>query len=275
MGLERSRLRRGAVLAVVLLAALGFGVWRTLPHLFPQLMPGGVWGGARGAPSAPDAPAALADLPVVYYDGHDAHGPVAILLSGNGGWWGLCDRLAARLAKEHVTTLGLNSLAYFVRSRSPKEVAADIARMVATVDEARPVLLLGYSYGADIVATVYQDLDPAVRSRVQVVSLLALTHDVTYGIGFWHVAAERRKTTPAVRAIVGPLVQCIVGKDDGRRSGCRGLDRQQTEIVAVPGGHHFGGDYDALARLVLDGWRRRTGATPPDSGALFNGGHPD
>jgi hypothetical protein len=102
-----SRLRISIGAAIVAVVFL-LGTRRALPHLFPQVLRP-LWG-KLGAPLERDVPPALADLPAVYYDGLDAAGPVAILLSGNGGWWGLCDKLASRLADEHVATIGLNSL---------------------------------------------------------------------------------------------------------------------------------------------------------------------
>ena len=249
-----SRLRiliGAAIVAVVFL----LGTSRALPHLFPQVL-GPLWG-KLGAPLERDVPLALADLPAVYYDGHDAGGPVAILLSGNGGWWGLCDKLASRLADEHVTTIGLNSLAYFVSHRTPADAAADIKRMAAAVAPQRSIMLLGYSYGADVVATIYNELDAGLRARIQLVSLMGLTRDVNFGIGFWQVAAETRKTAPAVAKITGPAIQCFAGDEEGRKSACHALDPRQVEIVELPGGHHFGGDYEALAQHVIDSWKRR------------------
>lgn len=128
--------------------------------------------------------------------------------------------------------------------------------MIAAYGPGRPVLLIGYSYGADILATVYQDLSEAVRSRVRVVSLLGLTHSARYGMGFWQVAAERRSTQPAVMKISGPAVQCFQGDEEGRQSGCSGLDRGRVAVVTLPGGHHFGGDYETPARYVIGAWTR-------------------
>ena len=252
----------GIMLGICVIAVVALlGTSRALPHLFPQVLRP-LWG-KLGAPLERDVPQALADLPAVYYDGHDAAGPVAILLSGNGGWWGLCDKLASRLADEHVTTIGLNSLAYFVSHRTPAAAAADIARMASTVAPQRPIMLLGYSYGADVVATIYNELDPALRARIQLVSLMGLTRDVNYGIGFWQVAAETRRTAPAVRQISGPAIQCFAGDEEGHKSACHSLDPRQIEIIGLPGGHHFGGDYEALAQHVIDSWKRRMALQSP------------
>ena len=45
------------------------------------------------------------------------------------------------------------ALGYFVGGRSPEDVAAAIERIAATVSVERPLILMGYSFGADIAGT--------------------------------------------------------------------------------------------------------------------------
>ncbi len=246
-------LRRLAVLALV----LAIGVYldaKILPRWFPQYF-GGVWG-ALGAPDNANVPASLRDLPVVLVQARHESGPVAILLSGNGGWWGIDDGIAEGLARAGISTLGLNSLAYFIRRRSPEEVAATIERMAASIGADRPIILLGFSFGADVVATAYGHLSEDLRARVRLVSLLGLSRQADYAIGFMKITSGRHSTIPAVAAIDGPHVQCIRGADEGPRSGCDSVDSTQVEVITLPGGHHFDGDYDAVAGLILKGLAR-------------------
>ena len=43
---------------------------------------------------------------------------------------------------------------------------------------------------------------------------------------------------------------CIFG-DEEDDSLCRGLDPKLAKIVEMKGGHHLGGDYPALAALIM------------------------
>lgn len=254
----RRHLRGLVFCGLALTAIVLIGTSRTLPHLFPQFVRP-LWG-TLGIPLKHPAPPELADLPAIYYDAKDHNGPIAIVLSGNGGWWGLCDKLAKRLEEQHVSTIGLNSLAYFVSPRTPTGIARDLDRMARAFDAHRPIMLIGYSYGADVVATVYNELDPKVRARIQLVSLMGLTKSTNYAIGFWQVATPTRHTAKEVAKISGPTVQCFVGTEEGKISACHALDPQKVEIVELPGGHHFGGDYTTLAHHVMDSWKRRVAA---------------
>jgi type IV secretory pathway VirJ component len=238
---------------VALCAALGFVyvASRVVPRWFPQFARP-LWG-KLGEPLAANVPPGLADLPVVMVDGHDAHGPVAVVLSGNGGWWGLSDGLARDFAKAGITTIGLNSLAYFIQRRTPEETAAAIDRMASAFAPDRPLMLVGYSFGADVAATVFSKLSAATRARIRMVSLLGLSHVADYAIGFWKIAVRPQSTAHAVAAIEGPKLQCFQGTDEGRHSACTALDPNRVQIITLPGGHHFDGAYDKLAQGVLAG----------------------
>ena len=243
-------LRHLAVL-ILLAATCVFLDAKVLPRWFPQAF-GGVWGGLA-APDNVNVPASLRDLPVVLTKGRREDGPVAILLSGNGGWWGIDDGIAEGLARAGVTTIGLNSLAYFIHRRSPEEVAATIDRMAASLGADRPIILVGYSFGADIAATVYSHLSDDLHARIRQVSLLGLSREADYAVGFMKVAGGRRATIPAVAAIDGPHIQCFHGVDEGLRSGCNDVDAGTVQVIELPGGHHFDGDYDAIAKRILEG----------------------
>ena len=240
--------RRGAV-ALALAAGVAFFATHVLPRWFPQVY-ASAWG-AIGQPDPRGLPEALQDLPIVMADGHDPQGPLVILISGNGGWWGLDDQIASLLAKAGVTTVGLNSLAWFIQQRTPEETAAVIDRMVEAFDGKRKLALVGFSFGADVAATVFAHLAPDLRARIQLVSLIGLSRQADYAIGFWKVTDHREATLSAVAAIAGPHVQCFRGLDEGQRSACNLVNPAKVEVVALPGGHHFDGNYAPLASHIL------------------------
>ena len=54
------------------------------------------------------------------------------------------------------------------------------------------------------------------------------------------------------------MIQCFYGEDE-TDSVCPQLGSNEAEIIRIGSGHHFGGDYDALAQGILVGLRRRAG----------------
>ncbi|WP_407925494.1 AcvB/VirJ family lysyl-phosphatidylglycerol hydrolase [Geminicoccus flavidas] len=57
-------------------------------------------------------------------------------------------------------------------------------------------------------------------------------------------------------------VQCFFGADEpADETGCRSAEAKGTELIERPGGHHFDGDYAAIAATILTGLGQRSGGT--------------
>ena len=82
-------------------------------------------------------------------------------------------------------TVGLNSLKYFWTERTPEETARDVARVMrhylAAWNKQR-VLLVGYSFGADVLPFVVNRLPPELRARVASVSLLGIDSNASFEV---------------------------------------------------------------------------------------------
>jgi len=211
-------------------------------------------------------PADIDDLPVneVRNPG-DASDTFALLLTGDGGWAGLDQELAARLAQEGVATVGLNSLKYFWTRRPPQQAANDVARVIrhylAAWNKER-VLLVGYSFGADALPFIVNRLPADLKERVASVSLLGISANASFEIRVadWIGAdSEGPPTRPELAALVSSLngqpntkgarVLCLYGEGD-RDTICPDLS---SGVIREPigKGHHFSGEYATIADKIL------------------------
>jgi type IV secretory pathway VirJ component len=59
---------------------------------------------------------------------------------------------------------------------------------------------------------------------------------------------------PEVQKLPAGIGMCIYGSEE-KDTNCPGLDPKQVQLVKLPGGHHFDGDYAKLARIILEGAR--------------------
>ena len=202
-------------------------------------------------------PAPISDLPVneVHAAGHEAD-EFALLLSGDGGWAGLDQELAARLAASGVPTVGLNSLKYFWRRRTPDEAARDVGRVIshylATWHKSR-VLLVGYSFGADVLPFIVNRLPEELRQRIATVSLLGLDANASFEISVsdWIGEDERGPATqPELAALAATPVLCIYGGGE-KDTICPSLSGPQVSREEVGSGHHFSGEYAQLADRIM------------------------
>jgi type IV secretory pathway VirJ component len=212
---------------------------------------------ALPADAAPHAGKALADLPLVEVapKGRPASDVLFVYLTGDNGWRDGDVAFTHGIIASGAPVVVLDSLHYFVWGRTPERAAADLARVIehySAVWGTRRVVLVGYSYGANVIPVLARRLPPDLRAKVSLIALIApVAHaeltlrpysliDIT-GPGAYSVASELGKlqNIPAI---------CIYGAND-RRAACR---RLPAKPVTVPGGHRFEGQRGAVARIIVE-----------------------
>jgi type IV secretory pathway VirJ component len=186
----------------------------------------------------------------------DASDAFAIIMSGDGGWAGLDQDVAAAVSARGIPVVGLDSLRYFWTARTPDSIAADTDRMIryylAHFGKKR-VLLIGYSQGADVLPFAVNRLPDATKASVALMAILGMSEHALFE---FHVSSwisddtSGPATLPEVKRITGMPVLCIYGEDE-HDSLCPKLDPGKFNIVRVKGGHHFDGNYAALAGDIL------------------------
>ncbi len=204
-------------------------------------------------------PAALGDLPVVEVPPQPNTPPsnsFAIIMSGDGGWAGIDQSIAAALSAKGIFVVGWDSLRYYWTARTPDGLAADTDRMIryylSHLGKKR-VLLIGYSQGADVLPFAVNRLPAATKAAVSLMAILGMSEHALFE---FHVSSwisddnSGPETLPEVNRISGLPVLCIYGEDE-HDSLCPKLDSGKFKIVKVKGGHHFDGNYAALADDIL------------------------
>jgi len=208
------------------------------------------------AETPPQRPPDIDDLPVTEVHASGVSDEFALLLTGDGGWAGLDQELAARLAASGVPTVGLNSLKYFWSERTPEATARDVARLLRHYLAAwhkQRVLLVGYSFGADVLPFVVNRLPPDLRERVASVSLLGIDSNASFEVRIadW-VGSDSAgpPTRPEVAALTHVPVLCIYGEGESE-SICPQLSATGIAREQIGKGHHFSGEYATLADRIL------------------------
>lgn len=211
----------------------------------------------RLAPRAAPETLPITTLPAQTATGQPAQPrALAVILSGDGGWRDIDMQIGDILQKDGVTVLGLDSLRYFWRQRSPGEIAGDLSRAIAAADpEGRlPVMLVGYSFGADVLPFAYPLLPQALRDRVRLNALLAPGRRTDFRIhvtGWIGMQSGDADIVSAIARLPPEGTLCVWGRQEGQASGCN-----DPAVAAIPqlmtaGGHHFDGNYPGLAAELL------------------------
>jgi type IV secretory pathway VirJ component len=118
------------------------------------------------------------------------------------------------------------------------------------------VILAGYSFGASVLPAAYRSIPAEAQAKVSEVALLGpgANADWQITVSGWlgSTSSRARPVAPDLSALPADRVLCIYGeKDPG--SVCPALVGTGAKVLRTGGGHHFDGDYPALARHILDG----------------------
>jgi len=182
---------------------------------------------------------------------------MAVMISGDGGWAGLDHEVGDAIAGSGVPTVGFNSLKYFWAPRTPDETARDIADVIdhyLKVWNKEKLILIGYSFGADVLPFVVNRLSEAIKARIELVVLMgpSTSAQFEFHLSNWFEGAsdDALPTLPEAKKMKAKRIVCLFGEEEAD-SLCRSLDASVAQVIALPGGHHFDGDYPALARRIL------------------------
>ncbi|WP_375765501.1 virulence factor family protein [Archangium gephyra] len=205
------------------------------------------------------SPAEVEDLPLVEVPAAKPEGDtLALFVSGDGGWASMDQQVSASLVARGIPVVGLNSLRYFWKRRTPEETSADVARALRHYLAAwglRRVVLVGYSRGADVVPAIAVGLPPELRERVRGLALIAPGKEAGFEVHVTDIFGGARGAThpvlPDIQSLGGMPVLCLYGEEEGD-SLCPELSHVPgAHPVMLAGGHHLSGDYTGIARLIL------------------------
>ena len=200
---------------------------------------------------------AVNDLPLVEVPTRGPGKTLAVMISGDGGWAGIDKDVSKALSAKGIPVVGWNSLQYFWTARKPDAAARDLERILRhylAVWGKQEVLLIGYSFGADVLPFFASRLPADLLGRVRLVTLLGPSETATFE---FHVTdwlgggGKGQPVLPEVKKLAGrPPVLCLYGSKE-KDSICPQVPAAAGRAQALPGAHHFGGDYDILAALIL------------------------
>jgi type IV secretory pathway VirJ component len=210
---------------------------------------------ASGPRSLPPPPPSLSDLPLIEVPASGSGDRLAVFLSGDGGWAGLDKQVARALSDRGIPVVGVDSLRYFWKERTPEGLAADIDRLVrfyAWQWKKKHVLLIGYSQGADVLPFAVNRLPPATRDLVQLTTLIGVSETAAFEfhVSNWFGGSGDQPVKPETNKLSASNTLCVYGEDD-EDSLCPTIGAEHATVAHLAGGHHFGGDYRKLAELIL------------------------
>jgi type IV secretory pathway VirJ component len=112
--------------------------------------------------------------------------------------------------------------------------------------------VIGYSQGADVLPFAVNRLPAATRRMIQTTTLLGLGRNAAFEfhLSNWVGPASGLPILPEYQQLSRTSTLCVFGAGD-KDSLCTDFPAGTAGTIELSGGHHFDGDYDGLALLVL------------------------
>jgi type IV secretory pathway VirJ component len=146
-------------------------------------------------------------------------------------------------------------LRYFWTARTPAGLARDLDRTLsyyAMTWSRHRALVIGYSQGADVLPFAVNRLPPATRNMIVTTTLLGLGRQAAFEfhLANWVGPATGLPILPEFQQLSRAKTLCVFGAGD-KGSLCADFAAGTAGTIELAGGHHFDGDYEGLARLIL------------------------
>lgn len=185
-----------------------------------------------------------------------ADAPVAILLSGDMGFKvGMGAKVAQRLVNDGVAVVGVNSLTYFRVNRTPQQATAlliDAIHHAQAINPQARLVLIGQSYGADMLHVGLAGLPASLRQHIALVTLVvpgATVANRASPAEILSFAMHEDDARPTGRQIDWAPLLCLYGVEESS-SLCPLLLQPNAHVVALPGGHPLHGDANKVYHLI-------------------------
>ncbi len=196
-------------------------------------------------------------LTVKEWDASAHNKPLVFYISGDGGFNRFSNELCASINKEGFDVTGMDSKTYFWSKKTPEQTAEDISDFLSKKIAGRPnqqIVLIGYSFGADVLPFVINRLPKNIADKVKVSFLLASSGSTDFVI---HIAdlfgsGKRRgmDVLPEVNKISNHKIVILNSSDEKNLDAAKVTTKNHVTEV-LPGGHHFDGDISEIVNAIL------------------------
>ncbi len=207
----------------------------------------------------------LAALPLALYpprvERTEKMPQLGIFISGDGGWGRMGTSVARTLGRAGIPVVGLDSTRYFWKSRTGEEAAEDLHRIVTHFQATwgcGETILMGYSFGADVLPKIVSCLDDSQLSSLAVRKIVLISVGDRVELQFRFVGWIGHETpsdrgeavAPMVRGLIERLFSVTAFRGSKETRGLE-TEREIADLRILPGGHFYGGRYHQLADEVL------------------------
>jgi type IV secretory pathway VirJ component len=184
--------------------------------------------------------------------------PLAILLSGDGGWTSFDQAIAVKLVKKGVAVLGLDTQQYFWRAQTPEKTSLEISKILnhyMQLWDKKNVVLIGYSFGASVVPFIADRFSPDLKEKLRGIVMLSPEEKADFEIHITDMldlgnSSDHYDVLAELRAIRALNPVCFFGSSEGKSIPDQ-FKKTGIKVVILPGSHHYDNNYDLITEQIF------------------------
>jgi type IV secretory pathway VirJ component len=196
------------------------------------------------------------ELPLKIKFNGENNTPLIFHITGDGGMVRFDLKMLKEYQNNGFSYIGLNSLKYFITGKTPEKVARDITPVIKHYAEEwdkETIMLVGFSFGAEIIPFLYNRLSEEMIQEVKLVVLLTPAKTSQFRIRLRDMIGVDKKKEPydvadETSKIKSTRVLAVYGKEE-KPSLKKTITQPNLKILLVKGGHGFN-DSKEVFRLI-------------------------
>lgn len=186
----------------------------------------------------------------------DSNKPLILYITGDGGWNKFSRTLSKNFADKGYPVIALDASKYFWDKKTALQTATDVTKLILTYQQLwkkKKILLIGYSFGADVMPFVFNHLNKEQTAAIVNISLLSPSTHTDFEIhilGLFGADSGGESVSNAINKITAKPITLIFGSEE-KGFPEKALTNKNYSIIKLSGGHHYDGDEANVADTIL------------------------
>ncbi|WP_027378053.1 AcvB/VirJ family lysyl-phosphatidylglycerol hydrolase [Kaistella palustris] len=196
-------------------------------------------------------------FPVSSWNGNSTK-PVIFYVSGDGGFNTFSKSLSQELHRFGYDVFALNSKKYFWKKRTPAGASADTEIFLKELIKNRKnkkIILIGYSYGADVVPFIYNRFDPDFQKNISSLIIVGPSKVNDFEIHLQeYVTGEKEygfSVISEINRLKGVPVTVVVSDFEKLHFPMQEITLKKYNFLHLAGNHQYNGNTKMLADALV------------------------
>jgi len=189
------------------------------------------------------------DLPIDTLGSKDMSKPLVLYITGDGGFNSFSKTFMKQWNSNGYPVVALNAKSYFWNTKSPADAANDVSVLITeylSLWKRNEVILVGYSFGADVMPFIQTRLSPGVINKIRHTVLFSPSKNTDFTIHLFY-GDDGSSVISEIIKLNRPVL--IVFGDEEKDLPDKQISNKNVLVMKVAGDHHYD---DKISEIIND-----------------------